>query len=124
PRHYVFMPPSYFTPVAFLRVVRRTGSWLSSRIALAVALAAAWPSASYAQEERFGAIQGTWDACIKGTKPLADRYAATQGRVDASEAFKSYLEHRLAVELDKCAKLGDAPLSALLEVIGRYRRLN
>jgi tetratricopeptide (TPR) repeat protein len=78
------------------------------------------PIAARAQE-RFGAVAGTWEACNQGVENL--RRQISQARPKTSEGWIRYLEQRLAVELDKCARLADAPVLALMDVINRYEQL-
>lgn len=81
------------------------------------------PRLVWAQAERLGAVAGTYAACEEALGPVKKRAQEAADNPKAPLEWKKYLEHRVAVELDKCVQIADSPASAVLEAITRYERL-
>ncbi len=85
------------------------------------AFIALWSPQARAQGERLGAVAGTWEACEEELRPLKQRVeAAAPDPKKMSAALLTHLKHRLAVESDRCAQRGNAPLHAVTAAIQRY----
>jgi tetratricopeptide (TPR) repeat protein len=74
---------------------------------------------TWAQGERFGAVAGTWAECAARLAQL--RKAAAAANETASERSIFYRKQRLAIELDKCVQLADAPAAEAVAAIYSHR---
>lgn len=82
-----------------------------------------WLPARTAKAQRFGTVAGTWQACNETLLPLRVQLSTLAKQSKASGRKLNHLRHRLAVELDRCSQLADAPLDTFLEVINTYRSI-